>query len=222
MAAIVGISGITGGYVGSTPVNALYLGADLVWSAQTSYTFVAAISGGSDAVITLSIDPANISTGAEITVRGYVQDSMFYDPQPSNQFNFLEVNPNEAASFGVARVSGDLKMFWFGGNDMVYYNAIPAADEEYIGWGLSKDGIFDKIHDTWLVTGTSLTSIYPSGTFDVYVDNFQWRDLQVRDNGVVLFNGVSAIRSSDGQGGLLDTVSNTFYTDPNHRIYTRQ
>ena len=32
MAAIVGTSGFTGGYVGSTPVNALFLGSNLVWA----------------------------------------------------------------------------------------------------------------------------------------------------------------------------------------------
>lgn len=32
MAAIVGTSGFTGGYVGNTPVNALFLGSNLVWA----------------------------------------------------------------------------------------------------------------------------------------------------------------------------------------------
>lgn len=220
MGAIAGISGITGGYLGSTPVNALYLGSSLVW-ANSTYTY-GPISGSSGAVITIPIGPAKLSEDLVITVRGYVMSADYYEGRHSNFDYFFEINPAWSATFGVERASGNLRMGWFGGADVVKYNGLPTTSEQYIQWDLSKDGIYDKVGESWIVTGSNITATHDEGSFDVNTDNFQWNNLQIRDNNEIIFNGVGAIRDSDGQGGLWDTITKTFYTDPNHPIYQRQ
>lgn len=222
MGALVGISGMTGGYVGSTPAKAMYLGDTLVWSAETTYTLNVYLSGDSSAVITLPINPSALTSGAEITVRGFVQPLHFYEDKLLNEFQVFDINPNQLATIEIAKASGQYKLYWFGGIDQVFYDGIPALEEENISMTFSKDGIYDIRSGNWVASGTNLMAhSFPDGTIDIYVTDFQWGNIQIKDNGVWLFNGVSAQRNSDGQCGFYDTVSREFYTDPDHTIYPR-
>lgn len=218
MAVKIGNSGITAGYVGNSAVTALYKGNTLVWTAQTAetYTYVTYISGGTGATITLPIDPADLTDPFEIIVKGAVRESDFY--RNVNISNFFELNPAEMASLGVTRAGGNLKITWWGGADDVSYSGLPSSAQTVITWAVGDSGIYDITNEYYVASGSGLTTEYDNGTFDVLVNGFLWHELVVDVNGVIVFDGKAATRDSDSQGGLYDTVSQQFYTDPNNTI----
>lgn len=223
MAAIVGTSGFTGGYVGSTPVQALYLGQDLVWWNNPNYSSVSRIyynyqGGGTpfDASVQIPVNPAY--PGYKVRIVGTLLSSDQY-PTGYNRGVFSNTDAGHQTYFRI----GDPKSThsalrgpqWFGGE---HEFGIPTTGSSVVGqtidWNLERNGIYDNIAGQWVQTGLSNDQV-DANPITCYFRYFKYGILQIWGDGGLVFDGFAASRNSDGQGGLYDRVSKTFYTDEN-------
>ena len=88
---------------------------------------------------------------------------------------------------------------------------------QVMNFKFKKDGVYDS-HDMPINTnGYTAQSIGPEPLW-FGLELAPISRLRFWNNGLLIFDGRAAIRNSDGQGGLYDSVSETFYTDENVQI----
>ena len=234
-------SGVTEVYTNYTSACAMYLGDVLVWSAGTpapaptppqptpssDYTFC---SGG----VWSSGVTCHITTevGAEMDFTARVEANM----QPSNYYasgtkvkhtgTFFGNTPSQYAmgcyisTYIVEFGSQCLKypeIYWLKGQTQ-FTKAKCELKGTQVPWGQTMDYIFNKV------------GVYDSENNPINTDGYNaerigpeplWIGLEAApihrirfwNNDVLIFDGQAAIRNSDGQGGLYDSVSDTFYTN---------
>lgn len=247
MAVLISNSGITGAYTNYASASAMYLGSVLVWSAGTpgpaptppsptpseDYTFCQGAGVWSEGVTCHIVTDVHAEMDFEAQVKATLQPSSYYasGSKVKHTGTFFANTPSTAAA--VAMVSYGIKEF---GGQCIYYPTIVwrkgwagqtkaqcELSTSEVPWGdvmnfkFKKDGVYDS-HDTPINTQGYTAESIGSEPLWFGLELAPIKRLRFWNNGVLIFDGRAAIRNSDGQGGLYDSVSETFYTDENVQI----
>lgn len=206
-------SGITAAYVGSNSVSKLYLGSTLIWplTPVETYTFVKSLWSSGDTVQKL-IHCGNVSSTTTMEM----------------DFTGRVLAYNSGVIFGGTGATGD-------DNDYrcFYTQAKVFLDmkDKRISTGITYSKI-RKIHtsnfaytvtqadaSTVTLTGATVSQV-PNLGIVVNVRGLVVENFTLTDNGVIVFQGVPAVRDSDGYIGLYDQVSQTFFpADNQNNLY---
>lgn len=73
--------------------------------------------------------------------------------------------------------------------------------------------VYDNLTQTSIFSGTQVSSINQSCTIRVDVNGQKVKSLQIKKNGVVVFDAFAALDNSNNIVGLYDTVSDTMFTN---------
>ena len=247
MAVLISNSGITGAYTNYASASAMYLGSVLVWSAGTpgpaptppsptpseDYTFCQGAGVWSEGVTCHIVTDVHAEMDFEAQVKATLQPQSYYasGSKVKHTGTFFANNPSNAA----AMASITYKMKEFGGQCIYYptltwrkgmYGGAAAkcvVDTGDVPWGdvmnfkFKKDGVYDSHYTPINTQGYTAESI---GSEPLWfgLELAPIKRLRFWNNGDLIFDGQAAIRNSDGQGGLYDSVSETFYTDENVQI----
>ena len=225
MGAFVANSAFTGGYVGTTPVEALYLGTDLIWANPMSgYTFhtedgVTSYNNAASFQIS-NFNPqlpdfhARIKAhilGRSVFTNGNDTKYMLSDPDGLNPLVIMYGSREQYGEVGQYRA---YLLTYMGNGSAVkvgyQYNIDPFNKD--IDWTIYPQGLYDNDTDEWIGTTPSASTL-PNSEIIISFRYIAWKEIQIWQGSTLLFDGKAAIRKSDDGGGLYDVVSNTFYTD---------
>jgi len=116
--------------------------------------------------------------------------------------------------------------FWgtryFGGQTNWYWTDVLPTELAQFDMHINSDSVWEGFVNNVHADGVSST--YFTGTATIMgnkvschinrqFNGFVWYIQLIDDNGLYLFNGIPARRDSDGEIGMYDTVSNTFFTN---------
>ena len=248
MAVLISNSGITGAYTNYASASAMYLGSVLVWSAGTpgpaptppsptpssDYTMSTGAGVWSSGVTCHIVTDVHAEMDFEAQVKATLQPQSYYASglKINHTGTFFANSPSTAATMATIGA----KLVDIGGGHCRYFPiitwrkgmasntaAITNLATGNIPWGdvmdfkFKKDGVYDSNDNPISTDGYEATSI---GSEPLWfgLELAPIKRLQFWNNGVLIFDGQAATRNSDGQGGLYDSVSETFYTDENVQI----
>lgn len=206
-------SGITAAYFGDSSVSKMYVGDVLVWplTPVETYTFVKSLWSSGDTVQRL-IYCGNVSstTTMEMDFKGRILAN------------------NGGLIFGGTGATGDDNDYRFFststsyldmGNYRISRSGTALANVRAVNTKNFSFTITNADASTITKTGTTLSSV-PSLPIVVNVRGLVVENFTLTDNGVVVFQGVPAVRDSDGYIGLYDQITNTFYpADNQNNLY---
>ena len=231
MGAFVANSAFTGGYVGTTPVDALYLGTDLIWASPTSgYTFYPdnGVTSLNEGAATGVIDVQPTLPDVHIRVKGHHYPANVFGTKTGADMLKSMSAPNRI-QMKMSNVQSPIYsktiITQMGDGEEVMMcstcsTSVDWSDADF-DWTIYPNGLYNNTTRRWIETGTTASNLSNS-SLDVYFEYVVWKEIQVWQDSVKVFDGIAAERKSDGQGGLFDRVSNTFITDENTAIYVYQ
>lgn len=213
-----GADEVTEVYLGGSAVTEAYLGTDLVYS-RISYTPMQSVRaqnlGGTvvDWVsATTVVNPKSLDFKARITGK-YVGNLGYYTQ--AYLFKALEQSLAYSSEFG----STTLGWTYDETNDPSVATITTTSGTAF-DLTFGNNYIYDNLTDTLLASGTSVESLMTGNTGNVVIffNVAELSRVQMWTDEVLVFDGKAAKRNPDNQGGLLDEITNRFYTDKNNTI----
>ena len=195
-------SGITAAYIGSDSVSKIYIGSTLIWplTPTETYTFVSSIWSSGD---TNNSRIINTNYSATTTLEMDFEGRLLASNSNAIIGHYGEPDNNDYRFFCITTAFLDIYNKRI--NGAANYAKVRRVQTSNLKFTVTLDDETKVIKN-----GSTVTSV-PNVPIFIYLRGLLVNRFTLTDNGVIVFNGVPAVRDNDGYIGLYDTVTNTFF-----------